>query len=78
MLIPNSFIQISIGNNGPMIPEEHQKTIFEPFFTTKKLGTGLGLFVCTEIIEKHKGVLTCKSTCDQTTFSILLPLDKSQ
>jgi signal transduction histidine kinase len=75
MLIPNSYIQISIGNNGPMIPEEHQKTIFEPFFTTKKLGTGLGLFVCSEIIEKHKGVLTCKSNFDQTIFSILLPLN---
>jgi signal transduction histidine kinase len=76
MLIPNSFIQISISNNGPMIPKEHQKTIFEPFFTTKKLGTGLGLFVSSEIIEKHKGVLTCKSSCDQTIFSILLPLNQ--
>lgn len=73
-MIPNSFIQINIGNNGPMIPEEHQKTIFEPFFTTKKLGTGLGLFVCREIIEKHKGVLTCNSHKDQTVFSIVLPL----
>lgn len=78
MFIPNSFVQISIGNNGPMIPEEHQKTIFEPFFTTKKLGTGLGLFVCSEIIEKHKGVLTCKSNDEQTIFSILLPLNKNQ
>lgn len=77
MIIPNSFIQITIGNNGPMIPEEIQKTIFEPFFTTKKLGTGLGLFVCSEIIEKHKGVLTCKSNTDQTIFSILLPLSQS-
>lgn len=75
--IPNSFIQINIGNNGPMIPEEHQKTIFEPFFTTKKLGTGLGLFVCREIIEKHKGVLTCSSHRDQTVFSIVLPLTPS-
>lgn len=75
--IPNSFIQINIGNNGPMIPEEHQKTIFEPFFTTKKLGTGLGLFVCREIIEKHKGVLTCSSHWDQTVFSIVLPLTPS-
>jgi signal transduction histidine kinase len=72
--IPNSFIQINITNNGPKIPDEYQKTIFEPFFTTKKLGTGLGLFVCSEIIEKHKGLITCKSNADRTTFSILLPL----
>ena len=67
-------IKISISNNGPAIPAELRKTIFEPFFTTKKLGTGLGLFVCKEIIEKHKGELTCDSTLDKTTFSICLPV----
>ncbi|MFJ7727996.1 histidine kinase N-terminal domain-containing protein [Neobacillus sp. NPDC097160] len=66
-------IKISITNNGPVIPAELRTTIFEPFFTTKKLGTGLGLFVCKEIIEKHKGTLTCDSTLDKTTFSIYLP-----
>lgn len=69
-----SMITIDITNNGPMIPEELQKTIFEPFFTTKKLGTGLGLFVCKEIIEKHKGGLSCKSNSQKTTFSIQLPI----
>ena len=68
------FIKVNISNNGPMIPEEIQKTIFEPFFTTKVLGTGLGLFVCKEIIEKHKGELTCHSTNHKTTFSIVLPI----
>ncbi|WP_413302325.1 histidine kinase N-terminal domain-containing protein [Bacillus sp. 1P10SD] len=67
-------IKISISNNGPAIPAELRKTIFEPFFTTKKLGTGLGLFVCKEIIEKHKGELTCDSSMDKTTFSICLPI----
>ncbi|WML57269.1 histidine kinase N-terminal domain-containing protein [Neobacillus sp. PS2-9] len=67
-------IKISISNNGPAIPAELRKTIFEPFFTTKKLGTGLGLFVCKEIIEKHKGELTCDSSLDKTTFSICLPV----
>ncbi|MGG1677274.1 histidine kinase N-terminal domain-containing protein [Neobacillus sp. NRS-1170] len=70
----NKHIIITISNNGPAIPTELQKTIFEPFFTTKKLGTGLGLFVCKEIIEKHKGKLTCNSTPNKTTFSIHLPI----
>lgn len=69
-----SEITIDISNNGPMIPEELRKTIFEPFFTTKKLGTGLGLFVCKEIIEKHKGYLSCRSNPNKTTFSIQLPI----
>ncbi|MBM7656127.1 histidine kinase N-terminal domain-containing protein [Neobacillus cucumis] len=74
LLEDENTIKISISNNGPVIPHELHKTIFEPFFTTKKLGTGLGLFVCKEIIEKHKGKLTCDSSHDKTTFSIYLPL----
>lgn len=70
----NEQIKINISNNGPAIPAELRKTIFEPFFTTKKLGTGLGLFVCKEIIEKHKGELSCDSSLDKTTFSICLPV----
>ncbi|MCQ6280694.1 histidine kinase N-terminal domain-containing protein [Bacillus sp. EB600] len=69
-----AYIYIDISNNGPMIPEELRKTIFEPFFTTKKLGTGLGLFVCKEIIEKHKGELSCDSNPKKTTFTIKLPV----
>lgn len=69
-----AYIYIDISNNGPMIPEELRKTIFEPFFTTKKLGTGLGLFVCKEIIEKHKGDLSCDSNSKKTTFTIKLPI----
>ncbi len=44
-------------------------------FQVKKPGTGLGLFVCKEIIEKHEGTLTCTSNEKWTTFSILLPED---
>jgi signal transduction histidine kinase len=72
--LENDSIKINISNNGPVIPAEMISTIFEPFFTTKKLGTGLGLFVCKEIIEKHKGNLECNSSPDQTTFSIVLPV----
>ncbi|MDM5328414.1 histidine kinase N-terminal domain-containing protein [Neobacillus sp. CF12] len=73
----NTHVILSISNNGPMIPSELSKTIFEPFFTTKKLGTGLGLFVCKEIIEKHKGELTCSSTPEITIFTIKLPISAS-
>lgn len=69
----NNDILISITNNGPMIPKKMLKTIFEPFVTTKTLGTGLGLFICKEIIEKHKGNLTCTSDPEITNFSIKLP-----
>ncbi|PWW27868.1 signal transduction histidine kinase [Cytobacillus oceanisediminis] len=67
-------IKLDIANNGPRIPDHLVTSIFEPFVTTKTLGTGLGLFVCREIIEKHQGKLTCDSGPDRTVFSILLPI----
>jgi signal transduction histidine kinase len=70
----DSNVHITISNNGPAIPPETIKTIFEPFFTTKELGTGIGLFVCKKIIEKHNGTISCTSSDEVTTFSIVLPL----
>ncbi|WP_079507836.1 histidine kinase N-terminal domain-containing protein [Mesobacillus jeotgali] len=72
--VNDTHIKIEISNNGPVIPDHLLKTIFEPFVTTKTLGTGLGLFVCREIIEKHKGILACSSEPDKTSFIMLLPL----
>lgn len=66
-------IIIKTSNNGPPIPEYLLENIFEPFVTTKKSGTGLGLYVCREIIEKHKGKFFCSSQSDWTTFTISLP-----
>ncbi|MCT8139310.1 GHKL domain-containing protein [Anaerobacillus sp. CMMVII] len=67
-------IVIEISNNGPIIPDETREIIFEPFYTTKELGTGIGLFVCKKIIEKHNGTISCQSNDDITTFSIHLPI----
>ncbi len=74
--VNDTHIKIEISNNGPIIPDHLLKTIFEPFVTTKTLGTGLGLFVCREIIEKHKGILACSSEPDKTSFIMLLPLTR--
>ncbi|WP_078410157.1 histidine kinase N-terminal domain-containing protein [Priestia abyssalis] len=67
-------VEIKITNNGPAIPKETIHTIFEPFFTTKELGTGIGLYVCKKIIEKHHGEIGCTSDNRFTTFCITLPL----
>lgn len=65
-------IVLETSNTGPKIPEHLIKDIFEPFVTTKKTGTGLGLYVSKEIIEKHNGTLFCQSNDDWTTFTIIL------
>ncbi|WP_445614125.1 histidine kinase N-terminal domain-containing protein [Geobacillus sp. YF-1] len=66
-------IIIDITNNGPAIPADIVETIFEPFFTTKKLGTGIGLYICKNIIADHGGDICCFSNANRTTFSIRLP-----
>jgi signal transduction histidine kinase len=66
---------ISICNNGPKIQQETITAIFEPFYTTKELGTGIGLFICKKLIEKHDGKITCQSSTEKTTFFIRIPLN---
>ena len=71
-------VRITIADTGLGIPSEHLENIFEPFFTTKKdTGTGLGLWVSRELVEKHGGSMRVRSrTSDPfcgTVFSIFLP-----
>jgi signal transduction histidine kinase len=57
-------IIIKICDSGNGASNEIIKRIFEPYFTTKnqKLGTGIGLYMCNEIIEKHmKGTIKAKN-----------------
>ncbi|WP_458414365.1 histidine kinase N-terminal domain-containing protein [Schinkia sp. CFF1] len=61
-------IILKISNNGKMIPAYLIENIFEPFVTTKNLGTGLGLSVVKQIVEKHDGTIKVESNENKTTF----------
>lgn len=69
-------MELSITNNGPKIGEDSIHAIFEPFFTTKDLGTGIGLYICKKLIEKHDGEITCISNEEQTSFILRMPAKK--
>jgi signal transduction histidine kinase len=62
-------------DSGKGIPQEIQDKIFDPFFTTKPIGegTGLGLHITKQIIEKHEGLIQLESKPGLTKFKILLP-----
>lgn len=71
------YVQILVEDTGRGMPPEVLEHAFEPFFTTKEkgLGTGLGLFICYGIIEKHGGTMDVASVLDQgTQFKICLPV----
>jgi signal transduction histidine kinase len=74
--------ELSVADTGVGIAPADLRRIFEPFFTTKTGpddsglgGTGLGLSVCRDIVEAHKGRLRAESRPGQgTTFTLRLPL----
>ena len=75
-------IQVKIEDDGPGIAPENMERIFEPFFTTKKdVGTGLGLWVCKEIAERHGGSVRVQSNYGNgakgAIFTVLLPCESS-
>jgi two-component system NtrC family sensor kinase len=70
------FVELSIRDTGPGIPEEIKSKLFEPFFTTKKSGTGLGLAIAYGIMERHKGTIDVDSAPGRgTTIILRIPAD---
>lgn len=69
---------IEFIDNGPGIPGLYQSRIFTRFFrvpeqSMKAHGSGLGLFICKQIIEKHEGSIDLSPSETGTNFTITLP-----
>ena len=81
-LADSDLVRLDIEDDGPGIAPENLKRIFDPFFTTKKdVGTGLGLWVCKEIAERHGGSIQVQSKNENGSrgaiFTVLLPYEES-
>jgi signal transduction histidine kinase len=70
---------ISFSDLGPGIPPEHIPFLFERFYRVpgkfSKSGTGLGLFICKQLVQAHHGRISVKTTPGKgTAFRIELPV----
>lgn len=76
----NNKVIIHISDTGGGIPESIRSRIFDPFFTTKPIGkgTGLGLYICYQIVKSHDGSIEMLTGEEGTTFKILLPTTADQ
>ncbi len=67
---------VRIIDDGPGIPAEVQGRIWDAFFTTKPAGegSGLGLHICRDIVERHGGTIGFDSRPGRTAFEVSLPV----
>ncbi len=76
-LIEANQIEVQIRDSGLGIAPEIKDKIFDPFFTTKPVGkgTGMGLAICYQIVEKHQGKIEVISELGKgANFVVTLPL----
>ncbi len=65
---------LQVEDDGPGIPEASQERIFEVFYSSRGGGTGLGLPIARQIVERHGGHIELESTVGVgTKFTIRLP-----
>ena len=62
-------------DRGSGIDPKNLENIFNPFFTTKSDGVGLGLAICSKIVDEHGGQITVESTPGEgSVFRVFLPI----
>ena len=71
----NKLVEMWVSDTGRGMSEEELKKVFTTGFTTKESGHGMGLSICTKIIESHQGTIQVESKLGEgTTFRVKLPL----
>ncbi|WP_374426683.1 sensor histidine kinase [Ideonella dechloratans] len=55
--LEGDFVRLTVANDGQPIPAEVEPHLFEPFHSTRSRGTGLGLYICRELCERHGALI---------------------
>jgi len=76
-----ALVKICIANSGEGIPKDNLPYVFDRFYqvdsdsTRKYAGTGIGLALVKELVELHQGNVSVESSNENTTFTVILPLN---
>ena len=66
---------ITVSDNGYGIVPEAMDKVFVPFFTTKQGGSGIGLSVCRQIMNRHRGSISLDSQVEKgSSFVLRFPI----
>ncbi len=68
-------VAIEIEDNGPGVPKKLQDSLFYPLVSGRAEGTGLGLYLVQNLVQRNSGTVSCHSQPGQTVFSIIFPLE---
>lgn len=69
-------LQVIVNDTGQGIRREHLIKIFEPFFTTKgTLGTGIGLWIARQIVERYGGHISISSSTEPGNSGTIVTVD---
>lgn len=72
----NDSLVMEVEDSGIGISMEHRRHIFDPFFTRRPNGTGLGLWVTYQLVEKMRGTIQVESEAGRgSLFRVRLPLE---
>jgi two-component system, NtrC family, nitrogen regulation sensor histidine kinase GlnL len=70
-----AMVEAQVIDEGPGIPAAVRARIFDPFFTTKERGLGLGLAICHQVLEQHRGAIQIDSAEHRgTVVTCFLPI----
>ena len=70
-----TMVEVLVTDEGAGIPVAARARIFDPFFTTKEGGLGLGLAICHQVLEQHRGAIQVDSAEGRgTTVTCFLPI----
>ncbi|CAH0349494.1 nitrogen regulation protein NR(II) [Aquabacterium sp. CECT 9606] len=72
---------LSVRSDGEIISHDTEQSLFEPFFSTRSRGTGLGLYICRELCERHGASIDYRqhpgAVRHRNEFFVTMPLEPS-